>query len=162
MATAQQHGYYFTEKTKGESGKFGQSGMIYGETATTSAVLSNTAYKLVSYPFGYRSSSLTVPRNHMCGKKFLAGMEVTVAYDDVVAILDVEGSWDGTNWWTLTSAGAGIVADTTPNVAEVKMGLVDLTDIYVPYIRLAFNSSGLECGTSGTAKFFYCLPHQSI
>ena len=162
MATAQQHGYYFTESTKGQAGKLNQPGMVYGETATTSAVLANTAYKLVSYPFGYLSTTKTTPRNHFCGKKFLAGMEVTTAYDDVAAILDVEGSWDGTNWWTLTAAGAGIVADTTPNVTGVKMGLVDLTDIYVPYVRLAFNSSGLNVNTAGKAKLFYCLPHQSI
>lgn len=144
---------YFAESTKGQSAKFGQAGYVYGLTGT-SAVLSNTANTLVSYPFGFKSSTDTEPRNKCANKKIIVGMNVVVAYADVVAILGVQISHDGVNW----VAGATAIADTTPNVTGVKQALVDLTNIYAPYYRLAFNTSGLNCGTDGTAQFFYGLP----
>lgn len=150
----QQHTIYFTEETKGASKPFGQKGYVHGYTATTSAVLANTANALVSYPFGIKAATDTEPRNLCSGKKIIVGMEVTTAYADVVAILSVSASYDGTNWVDVATA----IADTTPDVAEIKKALVDLTSIYAPYFRLTFNSSGLNCGTSGKAKFFYAIP----
>lgn len=150
----QQHTIYFTERVVGDSAKLGQKGYAKGETETTSAVLSNTANTLVSYPFGHQSSTKLRTRNSCAGKKIMVGMNVTTAYDDVVAILGVQCSYDGTNW----AAAATAIADTTPNVTGIKQALVDLTSIYAPFFRLAFNTSGLNCGTSGKAKFFYAIP----
>jgi len=163
----QQHTSYFIESTvptNGVGGKWGQDGYTYGVT-DTSAVLANTANALVSYPFGYRAASIatktvavnTVPRNHFSGTKFLCGMNVIVAYDDVAAVLSVSASYDGTNWVDVDT----LIADTTPNVTGVKQEMADLSTTYAPYYRLTFNSSGLNCGTSGTAKFFYCVPNPS-
>uniref|UniRef100_A0A6H1ZQV3 Uncharacterized protein n=1 Tax=viral metagenome TaxID=1070528 RepID=A0A6H1ZQV3_9ZZZZ len=151
----QQHTCYFTEKVKGNVPKFGQNGYVYGNTETTSAVMENTANALVSYPIGYTSSTELNPRNDaISNKKIIVGMNVTVAYADVVAILSVSASPDGTNWTDVATA----IADTTPNVTGIKQAVVDLTDIYAPYFRLTFNSSGLNVGTSGKSKFFYALP----
>jgi hypothetical protein len=150
----QQHTIYFTEKVKGDSAKRGQKGFVIGETVTTSAVLSNTANVLVSYPFGHKASDDLDTNNVCAGKKIVVGMNVTTAYDDVVAILGVQVSYNGTDW----VAGATAIADTTPNVTGIKQALVDLTSIYAPFFRLAFNTSGLNCGTSGKAKFFYAIP----
>ena len=152
----QQHTIYFTEYTKGRSAKFGQKGYIYGNTDTTSVVMANTANALVSYPIGYKSSTKAVPRNHFAGKKVMVGMDVTTAYADVVAILAVEFSYDGTNWDH--DNAVTVVADTTPNVTGVKVGLADLSSIYAAYFRIVFNSSGLNVGTSGKAKLFYAIP----
>lgn len=153
----QQIASYFTESTKpigNVGGKWGQKGYTYGVTAE-SAVLSNTANTLVSYPIGYTASTNTIPRNHFSGSKVIIGADVTVAYDDVVATLIVEASHDGTNWFT----AATVVADTTPNVTGQKTALADLSTIYAPYYRIGFNGGGLNCGTSGKLKFFYCVPN---
>jgi hypothetical protein len=143
----------FTELTKGEASQWGQAGMIYGYTAA-SAVLSNTANNLTSYFIGYTSTNTSIPRNHFSGKKIYAGINISVAYADVNAVLLFEGSYDGTNWFTI----ATMDSDTTPNVTGVQMTQVDLTSIHVPYYRLNFNSSGLNCGTDGKLAFLYCIP----
>jgi hypothetical protein len=150
----QQHNYYFTELTKGESKKLEQRGYIYGYTPTTSAVLTNTVNSLVSYPIGFKSSSDTIPRNHFAGKKILVGIDVTTAYDAVAAVLSVSASLDSINWTDVATA----IANTTPNITGVKLGLVDLTSIAAPYFRLTFNSSGLICGILGKLKFLYGIP----
>ena len=149
----QQHAVYFTIRSKGKNAALGQSGFAVGTTDTTSAVLSNTANALVSYPFGYKNAN-SLPDNRCGGKKILVGVDITTAYDDVVAILSVSASHDGTSWADVATA----IADTTPNVTGVKMALVDLSSIYAPYFRLTFNSSGLNCATAGKLKFFYGIP----
>jgi hypothetical protein len=85
------------------------------------------------------------------GKKVIVGVDIKTEYDDVVAILAVQGSHDGTTWVTLATA----IADTTPNVAGVKQALVDLTAVFMPYYRLLFNSSGLNINTAGKCQLFY-------
>lgn len=152
----QQHTIYFTERVVGDIPKKKQKGYVKGETETTSAVLSNTANTLVSYPFGWKSATEKDTINNCAGKKIMVGMNVTTAYDDVVAILGVQASYNGTDW----ALAATAVADTTPNVTGIKQALVDLTSVYAPYFRLAFNTSGLNCGTSGKAKFFYAIPNE--
>jgi hypothetical protein len=91
------------------------------------------------------------------GKKVIVGVDFKVAYDDVVAILAVQGSHDGTTWVSLATA----IADTTPNVTGVTQALVDLTAVFMPYYRLLFNSSGLNLGTSGTCQLFYATIQNS-
>lgn len=155
---------YFIETsvpTGNVGGKWGQHGYCKGVTAE-SAVLSNTANTLVSYPIGYTAASTaptvnlsSIPKNYFSGLKIPCGIDITVAYDDVVAICAVQCSYDGTSWVN----AATVVADTTPNVTGVKQGLADLTSTYAPYFRLAFNTSGLNCGTSGKLKFFYTIPN---
>jgi hypothetical protein len=143
----------FTELTKGEAAKFGQKGAIYGYTAA-SAVLSNTANNLTSYFLGYTSGNTTTPRNHFNGNKIAAGINISVAYADVAAVLLFEGSYDNSTWVTV----ATLDADTTPNVTGAQMYEVDLTSQKYPYYRLNFNSSGLNCGTSGKLAFLYGIP----
>jgi len=87
----------------------------------------------------------------MGGKKQLVGINVTTAGSDVAATLIVQGSHNGTDWVTLATA----TEDTTPNVTGVKLALVDLTNIYTPFYRLAFNAGGLTTGTTGRFKFIY-------
>ncbi len=151
----QQHTIYFTEITVGNVKRHGQPGYVFGNTATTSAVMANTANALVSYPFGHLSATKLFTRNkNVVNKKILVGMDVTVAYDDVVATLEVQSSADGTNWADAVTA----IADTTPNVTGVKQAVVDLTSVYAPFFRLTFNASGLNVATAGKAKFFYSIP----
>ena len=85
-------------------------------------------------------------------KKIAMGMDVTVAYANVAATLKLQVSHNGTdfaNYATLSS-------DTTPDVTGIKIFVVDLTDLYVPYYRLVFNDAGaVNVGTSGKSKFFF-------
>ena len=146
-------GSYFTEKVKGDSAKRNAKGYVYGYTGV-SAVLTNTANTLVTQPFGHQAADNLDTNNLCANKKIIVGMDVSIAYADVVAILGVQISHDGTNW----IAAATAIADTTPNVTGIKQALVDLSSIYAPFFRLAFNTSGLNCGTSGKASFFYSIP----
>ncbi len=150
----QQHTIYFTESVKGQVKRHSQNGYVFGNTETTSAVMANTANALVSYPFGHKSATKLFTRNHFANTKIVVGINVTTAYDNVVAVLAVQGSSDGTNWVDLATA----IADCEPDATGVKSGVVDLTDIWSSYFRLAFNSSGLNVGTSGKAKLFYSIP----
>lgn len=150
----QQIGSYFTETTKGDEPKHNQAGYIYGET-DASAVLTSTDNTLVSYPIGMTAST-DKPRNNFANKKILVGINVTIAYADVAATLVVQTSGDGSNWAATAAATAS--SDTTPNLTGVKWFTVDLTDIYAPYFRLAFNAGGVNCGTSGKLKFLYSIP----
>lgn len=88
----------------------------------------------------------------MANKKLLVGINVTTAGTDVVATLKLQISHNGTDWVTQATA----IADTTPNVTGVKLALVDLTDVYAPYYRLAFNeAAAVNPGTTGRFKFIF-------
>jgi hypothetical protein len=93
-----------------------------------------------------------VIEHDMSGKKLLVGAKVVVAGSDVEATLGVQASHNGTDWVTVV---ASAIADTTPNVTGVKLGLADLSTIYAPYYRLVFNAGGLTTGTTGTFKFIF-------
>lgn len=121
------------------------NGYAVGTTAT-STVNASTA-DTVSCTIG----------DQLGGKKVIVGIDFKVAYDDVVAILAVQGSHDGTTWVALATA----IADTTPNVTGVKQALVDLTAVFMPYYRLLFNSDGQNLGTSGTCQLFYATLENS-
>jgi hypothetical protein len=116
-------------------------------TTDTSAVNANTADTVSTQAIGYP----------MGGKKVIVGIDVKTGYDDVVAILAVQGSHDGTTWVTLATA----IADTTPDVTGVKQALVDLTAVFMPYYRLLFNSSGLNVNTAGKCQLFYATIENS-
>ena len=148
----QQIGSYFTITSKGKNVELGQKGYAYGVSGT-SAVLANTANALVSYPFGVKEAGGD-PDNRCAAKKIVVGINITTAYDDVVALLAVQVSSDGENWSDAVTA----IADTTPNVTGVKQATVDLSSIYAPFFRLAFNSTGVNVNTSGKLNFFYAIP----
>ena len=93
-------------------------------------------------------------------KKIVAGIDVKVAYSDVAAHLIFEVSHNGTDWATAVDMST----DLTPNVTGVKTFLLDLTDIYAPYMRMRVNGgtttakaaiTALSMGTSGTCQFFF-------
>ncbi len=86
-------------------------------------------------------------------KKFIAGVEVTTAYSDVAATLVYQVSHNGTEW----ADYATMSSDITPNVDEVKVFVVDTTNLYAPYHRIHFNPTGQNIGTSGKLKFFYAF-----
>jgi hypothetical protein len=120
-------------------------GVEVGITAT-SAVNASTADTV----------TLTVPDGHnIGGRKILVGYDIKVAYADVVAILDVQGSVDGTNWTKLVE----VDDDMTPNVTGATSVSVDLSDIFCPYYRIIANRSGLNMGTSGTMVIYYAAKY---
>tara|TARA_R100000152_G_C6721679_1_gene147595 strand:- start:13 stop:450 length:438 start_codon:yes stop_codon:yes gene_type:complete len=93
-------------------------------------------------------------------KKIVAGVDIKVAYSDVAAYLIFEVSHNGTDWATAVDMST----DLTPNVTGVKSFLLDLTDIYAPYMRFRVNGgtttakaaiSATSMGTSGTMQFFF-------
>jgi hypothetical protein len=96
--------------------------------------------------------TLTIPNGHnIGGRKILVGYDIKVAYADVVAIMDVQGSVDGTNWTKLVE----VDDDITPDVTGATSFLVDLSDIYCPYYRIIANRSGLNMGTSGKMVIYF-------
>ena len=83
-----------------------------------------------------------------------------MAYSDVAAYLIFEVSHNGTDWATAVDMST----DLTPNVTGVKTFLLDLTNIYAPYMRFRVNGglttakasiSSASMGTSGTMQFFF-------
>jgi len=94
-------------------------------------------------------------RNSFFGSKIAVGINITVAFADVVAILVTQISYDGTNWTTLET----LDADTTPNVTGVQSYVADFTTSKAPYARLLFNSSTLQVNTTGRIKFMYACPN---
>jgi hypothetical protein len=100
--------------------------------------------------------TLTIPNGHnIGGRKILVGFDIKVAYADVVAILDVQGSVDGTNWTKLVE----VTSDMTPNVTGATSFLVDLTNIFCPYYRIIANRSGLNLATSGQMVLYYAAKY---
>jgi hypothetical protein len=97
------------------------------------------------------SDSIHADTDVIENKKIIMGIDIDVAYADVVATLILQGSYNGVDWEDVSA----IAADTTPNVTGAQSYLVDLTDIYAPYFRLHFNPTGLAVGTSGTLKFYF-------
>ena len=106
------------------------------------------------------SVSIETNTDSVENKKIVAGVDVKVAYSDVNASLIWEVSHNGTDWATAVDMST----DLTPNVLGVKTFLVDLTNIYAPYMRMRVNGgvttakstiTSLSMGTSGTMQFFF-------
>jgi len=91
--------------------------------------------------------------SNLAGKKVLISHAIATGYDDVVATLTLEGSFDGTNFGTLVT----LDADTEPNSAATEVYVADLTSYTsIPYFRIHFNASGQNLGTtSATSTFKY-------
>jgi hypothetical protein len=103
---------------------------------------------------GATADTVTMPIvEDINNKKFVAGFIIDTAYADVVAIFELQASYDGVTYFTLTS----IAADMTPNATGTYQYLVDNTNIYAPYYRLMANRSGLNLGTTGKMKLLYCV-----
>jgi len=146
---AQTTAAYFTETGKGAVYAYNQAGYVYGVTTATAP--GDTAYYVLSYPFG---TSATAVRNSFMGSKVIVGINISVAFTDVVATLVLQVSPDNSNWYDL----ATLDADTTPNVTGVQLYLADFTSTACPYARLKFNASGLTIHTTGRVAFLYALP----
>ena len=151
FANAQTNAGYFTETTAPSSNvQTGQKAYTYGVTAATLAA--DSTYYIYTRPFG---SSATKIRNSFMGSKVLVGINITVAFEDVAATLILQVSFDGTNWYDLST----LDSDTTPNVTGVQTFLADFSSTYAPYARLIFNKGGLDVGEAGTIKFMYAIPN---
>ena len=149
--SAQTTAGYFTRTTQGQSTAWGQDGYEFGTTTVTAP--GDSAYYIMSHNIG-QSSASGASRNAFMGTKVLLGINITVAFEDVAATLTTEISGDGTNYVTFSTPDA----DTTPNVTGVQWYLVDFSTTYAPYVRLKFNASGLDIGTTGRVKFLYAIP----
>ena len=110
-----------------------------------------TSTALVGATDSLASEAIATNTNLLLGKKVVMGMEVIQAFSNVAATLTLEVSHNGTEF----AEYATLTADTTPDVQESKIFVVDLQAIEVPYMRLHFNKGALSVGTAGTAKFFY-------
>jgi hypothetical protein len=151
FANAQTNAGYFTETTApSDNVQTGQTAYTYGVTAATLAA--DSTYYIYTQPFG---SSATKIRNSFMGSKVLVGINITVAFEDVAATLILQVSFDGTNWYDLST----LDSDTTPNVTGVQTFLADFSSTYAPYARLIFNEGGLDVGEAGTIKFMYAIPN---
>jgi hypothetical protein len=122
-------------------------------TTPTTSTLSGATDETVSYNISTNADTIE-------NKKIVAGIDVKVAYSDVAAFLIFEVSHNGTDWATAVDMST----DLTPNVTGVKTFLLDLTDIYAPYMRFHVNGgtttakaaiSATSMGTSGTMQFFF-------
>lgn len=138
---------YFTESTKGSVVKFSQGGYIVGQTALGHPADTNYTYS--SKPFG---TSSTTPRD-LSNKKVYVGIQVDTAFANVNATLTSEISGDGTNWVTFST----VSSDTNPQTTGITWWLLDLSNVYAPYVRLKFNASGLTVRTAGDLKFLYAI-----
>lgn len=142
---------YWTETTKGQSTKWGQSGYAVGTTVARGETDSTTA--IYSRPFGQSAAGGEV-RNAFMGKKVLVGINITVAFADVNATVVSQISHDGVTWVDY----ATLDSDSTPNVTGVQLYLADFTSTDAPYTRIAFNGGGLKIGNTGRVQFIYCVP----
>ena len=151
FANAQTNAGYFTETTAPSGNvQTGQTAYTYG--VTTAALAADSTYYIYTRPFG---SSATKIRNSFMGSKILVGINITVAFEDVAATLILQVSFDGTNWYDLST----LDSDATPNVTGVQTFLADFSSTYAPYARLIFNKGGLDVGEAGTIKFMYAIPN---
>ena len=122
-------------------------------TTGTTSVLAGATDEIVSVNIETNTDSIE-------NKKIIAGCDVKVAFSDVAAYLIFEASHNGLDWATV----GDMSTDITPNVTGVKTFLLDLTDVYAPYMRLRVNGgtttakaaiTSLSLGTSGTMQFFF-------
>tara|TARA_Y100001938_G_scaffold149639_1_gene237169 strand:- start:12007 stop:12450 length:444 start_codon:yes stop_codon:yes gene_type:complete len=108
------------------------------------------------------SVSIATNTDAVENKKIVAGCEIDSSnqYSNVAAHLIWEVSHNGTDWATAVDMST----DITPDVAGVRTFLVDLTDIYAPYMRMRVNGglttgkatiTSLSMGTTGQMKFFF-------
>lgn len=151
FVSAQTTAAYFTTSTKGHVDAWGQDGYEVGTTTATAP--GDTINYIVSHSIGETSATSGV-RNGFMGSKILLGFNITIAFEDVAATLVTQISLDGTNWYDFATTDS----DVTPNVTGVQTYLVDFTNVYAPFVRLKFNASGLDIGTTGRVKFLYALP----
>ncbi len=149
--TAQTTAAYFTVSTKGQVTAWNQDGYEFGTTTATAP--GDSAYYILSHNIG-ETSATSGARNGFMGSKILLGVNITIAFEDVVATLVTQISFDGTTYYDFATTDA----DLTPNVTGVQAYLVDFTSVYAPFVRLKFNASGLDIGTTGRVKFLYALP----
>ena len=126
-----------------------------GSTVTNNYVVFTTAETPVLTTGTDSIASRVIANTVINGKKIMVGIDVTAGFNDVAGELTVELSADGTNW---SPTFATAIADSTPNVTGVKLGLVDFTNTQIPFMRLRFNSAGNNLGTSGQLKFKYIVP----
>ena len=130
------------------------NGYTVKTTPNTSALANNTD-DIVSV-------SIATNVDAVENKKIEAGCEIDSSnqYSNVAAYLIWEVSHNGTDWATAVD----LSTDITPDVAGVKTFLVDLTDIYAPYMRMRVNGglttakaaiSAQSLGTTGQMKFFF-------
>jgi len=131
-----------------------------GSTTTNSYVIYSTAELPVLTTGTDALASRAINTIAINGKKVMMGIEVTEAYNNVAGEVTIQLSADGINW---TANYATIIADSTPDVVSpaVKLGMVDLTSVDVPFFRLIFNGAGNSVGTSGQLKFRYIVPPTS-
>lgn len=127
------------------------------DTAFTSSTVNNqTVYTSAeSQTIGSNDSLVSgdITQN-VSAKKFILDFEITTAYNDVAAKLEVEGSLDGTNWGVVDS----LSSDTDPHNTGRTLYIVDLTSYTsIPLLRIHFNSGALGVGTSGKCKFRYAF-----
>lgn len=144
---------WFTEKTQGQVKALNQGGYVNGYTAIVRADTTggDSSAVIVSRPFGESSAKI---RNSFMGGKIMVGIQIDTAFADVEATLVTQISYDGTTWYTLET----LDSDTTPNVTGLQMYVADFTNVYAPYVRLAFNAGGLTIVTDGYLKFLYVIP----
>ena len=146
----------FDESVQAERVEEEQKGYIVG-LSELSAVVANATDNIVSRVVGDVDAvaNINLARNKgLCGNKVIVGWKTEVAFDNVVATCILQGSYDGTNWITL----ATVSTDTTPDVTGTYQALVDLTDIFVPYLRHNFNPTGQAINVTGQLKFLYAIP----
>ena len=139
---------YFSELGKGTVAQFNQKGYVVGVTALGHPA--DTALTYSSRAFG---TSASLPRD-CSGKKIYVGIQIDTAFADVDATLTSEISGDNSNWVTFST----VDSDTNPQTTGVTWYLLDLTNVYAPYVRLKFNASGLVVGIGGDLKFLYAIP----
>jgi len=129
---------------------------ISDTTWTSSTVNNQTVYTSAESQTIGSSDSLVsgdITQN-VSAKKFIVDFEITAAYNDVAAKLEVEGSLDGTNWGVVDT----LDSDTDPHNTGRTVYVADLTSYTsIPLLRIHFNSGALGVGNSGKCKFRYAF-----
>lgn len=119
----------YTEKT--------ENGYLVGE----SDVLAMNGTNTVNGP------TITAP---LGGNKIAVGVTVTVAGGADAAKLEMQYSFDGSNW----SPKQELIADIVATATGTKVVLADLTAVRVPYYRLVLTGV-TSLGTTGRFKLHY-------
>ena len=116
-------------------------------TTPTTSVLAGATDSLAS-------PAIDTSVNSIENKKIVCGIDIKADFTDNPAHFDYQLSHNGTDW----TADVQISSDGAPAMTAAGgpyLHILDLADVYAPYVRFVWNTNGATLGTSGTMQFFF-------
>jgi len=100
------------------------------------------------------SPAIDTSVNGIENKKVVCGIDLKVNFTDNAAHFDYQLSHNGTDWTAVTQ----ISSDGAPAMTAAGgpyLHILDLSNVFAPYVRFSFNANGATVGTSGTLQFLF-------